>query len=375
MLVYHHDFESSSTVDLRKTGAYRYAEDPETRVWCMSYRLGDGPVRRWHPGEPDPVEFLAHVARGGRVVAHNAGFERLIWNVTLRSRAPWRHWPPLTIAQQDCTMARSLAVHLPADLDTLGQVLGLVEQKDKTAKALMMKMARPRKIYPVQAGIDLPAQQVTRRENGETILWWNTPENLARLGDYCDQDVRTECEVDARLPPLSPEERELWERDQAINDRGVALDVATIERAVAVKEVALRRADARMAALTGGEVRRCTESGRLVAWLAARGLPCTSIAKDEHDELRAIAEMLGDVEAVEVIGLRAESTKTSTAKLDKMLGAVCFDGRARGLFGYHRAGPGRWGGNNIQPQNLPRVDEKKELPTVLAAIEAMERLS
>ena len=358
MVAAHHDFETASACDLRVAGAYRYAEDPTTRIWMMSWRIGDGPVQRWHPGEPEPREFLAHVAAGGMVGAHNAAFERSIWNTTLLATPRCRHWPRLRIAQQDCTMSRGLAVHLPADLDGLGQVLGLETTKDKEGGRLMMKMAKPRKVH----------------EDG-TITWWDAPENVARLGAYCDVDVEVESEVDRRLPPLSADERELWERDQAINDRGVCLDVATIGRAVAVKEIALRRADARMVELTGGAVRRCTESGRIVAWLAERGIPCDSIARDEHAELRALAEAFGDDAAAEVIGLRSESTKTSTAKLDKMLAMVCADGRARGLFNYHRALTGRWGGSQCQPQNLPRVDEERELPGVLAAIDAMEIFS
>lgn len=354
-VVAHHDFETGSACDLRQAGAYRYAEDPTTRVWLMSWRLGHGPVRRWHPGEPDPAEFLAHVAAGGLVAAHNAAFERLVWNVTLRSRPEYAHWPRLGIRQQVCTMARALAVHLPADLDGLGRVLGLATTKDKDGARLMMKMARPRKV-----------------DADGAITWWDAPENLARLGDYCDQDVVVESDVDARLPPLSAEEHELWVRDQEVNDRGVCLDVATIERAVAVKAVAQARADARMAALTGGAVRRCSESGKLVAWLRGRGVACDSIAKGEHEELIMYADVLGDDAAGEVVRLRAEATKTSTAKFDKMLSMVCADGRARGLFNYHRALTGRWGGASVQPQNLPRVDEDRELPDVLAAIAAME---
>lgn len=368
----HHDFECGSTCDLRLCGAYRYAEDPETRVWMMSWRIGDGLVQRWHPGEPEPREFLDHVARNGVVAAHNAGFERLVWNVTLRSRPEYAHWPALRIEQQDCTMSRALAVHLPANLDTLARVLGLADQKDKAGASLMMKMVRPRKIFPPQGIVDMPEEQLTRRANGETILWWNTPENLAREGAYCDRDVLAECGVDERLPPLSPDERALWELDQKINDRGVSLDVATIERAVEVRKVALRRADARMAELTDGAVRKCTEATRIVSWLRERGVECDSIGKDDHEEIKIFADCVGDAAARAVVELRAEATKTSTAKFDKMLASVCADGRARGLFNYHRALTGRWGGASCQPQNLPRVDEERDLPRVLAAIEAME---
>lgn len=297
----------------------------------------------------------------------------------MRAMPQYRHAPTLKIEQVCDTMARALAVHLPPDLDTLARVLGLPHLKDKEGHALMMKMARPRKIHETGSA---PARYVdhasvmppefTRRAGGGIIEWNNTPENLAREGAYCDQDVLVECEVDKRLPPLSPDERALWELDQRINDRGVALDVATIERACEVRKIALKRADERMRALTGGAVGKCTETGRILAWLRERGIAADSIAKDEHDEIKVAADCMGDEAARAVITLRADATKTSTAKLEKMLACVCADGRARGLFNYHRALTGRWGGSSVQPQNLPRVDEEKELPLVLAAIEAME---
>ena len=96
----HIDFETRSAVDLRKAGMHRYAEDPTTEIVCMSWRLGDGPVQRWRPGEPTPSEIF-----WPGVVAHNAGFERCIWN----AKTPYG-WPELEIAEQDCTMARAAAM-------------------------------------------------------------------------------------------------------------------------------------------------------------------------------------------------------------------------------------------------------------------------
>ena len=35
------DFETRSTTDLRKTGVYKYVEDPNTDVWCMAWAVED----------------------------------------------------------------------------------------------------------------------------------------------------------------------------------------------------------------------------------------------------------------------------------------------------------------------------------------------
>lgn len=352
----HADFESKSAVDLVKVGMYRYAEHPSTWPWMLWWRIGDGVPQEWRPGWPDPTPLLEHVARGGVFKAHNVGFERQIWNVTLRSKPEYRHWPRMEIEQTDCSMVRALALHLPAELGALSAALGLGEGKSDSGRAIMLKMSKPRK----------------RHADG-TYTWWDDEALIKQLGEErCKRDVEVECAVDAKLPPLSPAERKLWERDQRINDRGVRIDEAMAERCVKVLAVAQDRADARMRALTEGVVGRCTEATRIVAWLRGRGFNCGSIAVDAHEELIGVAEALGDDTARQVIELRAEAARNSTAKFQKMLDVVCEDGRARGLLNFHRASTGRWGGALIQPQNLPRVDET-ELPDVLAALEIMER--
>ena len=144
------------------------------------------------------------------------------------------------------------------------------------------------------------------------------------------------------MPPLSPAERTCWELDQKINDRGIAIDAAGVQRAVDVLKIAQRRADDRMNVLTGGAVTRCTQAARLVAWLQSRGIECDSVAKDKHDVIRAAATELWDDEAELAIALRAEAAKNSTAKFRRMLDYMCDDGRLRGMLNWHRASTGRW---------------------------------
>ena len=153
MIVGHHDFETRSALDLRKTGVYPYAEHPSTGVWIMSWCLHEEgtpalPVHRWRPGDPDPVPLLDPVARGGLMKVHNATFERTIWNRLIRARL-CPHWPELRIEQQDCTMSRCSTLAIPISLEVAAKVLGANVEKDMAGNALMMRMARPRKIVPV----------------------------------------------------------------------------------------------------------------------------------------------------------------------------------------------------------------------------------
>jgi DNA polymerase bacteriophage-type len=349
----HIDFETHSAVDLKKAGVYRYAEHPSTGVWCMSWGIDDGAKGRWRPGDEDPLELLAWIESGGRVVAHNAGFERIIWNWVIRKRI-CPHWPELRIEQQDCTMARGLALGLPADLERLGKVLRTPIQKDKDGHALMLRMCKPRRTDP-----------------DGTLVWWDDEDRIERLGSYCDVDRLTETLIDNSIAPLSDEERRLWELDQHINDRGITLDVASVDKALAVVTEALKRADDRMWWLTDGVVKKCSEVAKLVKWLNDRGIPCESIAKGEIDEIILKTALQGDDHAEEAIRLRRSSAKVSTSKFKAMIASVCSDNRLRGSLAYHGAATGRWAGRLWQPQNLLRIDPEHDLPDVYSTLEML----
>lgn len=345
----HHDFETRSACDLRKSGAYRYFEHPTTEVLCMAWGMGDGLVYPWLPGDEPPSALLQHVENGGTVGAHGASFERLAWR-WMRERGGHSQWPALPIKQQDCTMSRAAALGFPQDLDTLSVVLKSPEPKDNIGFNLMKKLTSPRKIV-----------------NGKPE-WW--PESAVPGGmdyvcrTYCPQDVRAEEWLDAHLLPLSAHERLVWELDQKVNDRGVYVDETAVTRAVDVVLVAKRRADIKMRELTDGYVEKCTQVDRILEWIQAEGIAIDSAKKGNHDEIIGLAEVSDKPHVVEVIRLRKEASKTSTAKYAKMLECICADGRIRGLLNYHGARTGRWAGRLVQPQNFPRVDPDNDGPMV-----------
>lgn len=205
----------------------------------------------------------------------------------------------------------------------------------------------------------------------ERYEWWDAPEVIDRIEQYCDQDVLTETEVDIRCPPLSPAERKVWELDQRINDRGVMLDRPLIEHSLHVRDIALARLDADMREVTGGVVEKCSEVAKLAAWITEQGILCESVAKAQQDDLLLAAKVEEKPLVAKAIHLRQEASKTSTAKLQAMLDCLCADGRARGLLHYHGTNTGRWAGRLIQPQNLYRVDPERDGDTISRAIDVM----
>lgn len=344
------DYETRSTVDLKKSGVYRYAQSPNTGVWCMSWRIGDGPVYDWKPGDPDPIELLEHVRAGGQIKAHNMGFDRIIHNTIVVGRL-CPHWPKIKIEQAQCSMAQASAMALPGALDKLAEAINAKVQKDLQGKALMLRMCRPRSINP-----------------DGSVVWWDEPDKVRQLVAYCNTDVAAEKSVGDKLFPLSDHEQRVYRLDQTINDRGVRIDVPLVERALEAVEEALKRADREMNRLTEGAVKKCSEAAKIVAWLTARGIQCESVAKGETEDLVIRSQLIGDETAEAVVQLRRASSASSTAKFKAMLNSVCADMRVRGTLAYHGAGTGRWAGRLIQPQNFKRIEDLDRVMQVIQVL-------
>jgi DNA polymerase len=347
----HIDFETRSTVDLKKQGVYVYAEHPDTDVWCMAYAFGDGPVSLWTMGQPCPAEIKDHILRNGTFVAFNAAFERIIWWAILSHRYGW---PKPKIEQFRCVMVQCMAMSLPASLEMAAPALGITEEKDMVGHRLMMQMSKPRKFI-----------------DGRPI-WWDDEERRQKLYAYCKQDTVVERMVDDRTVPLRESERRLWILDQKINDRGVKVDVKLCRQAAKVVESATDKLDKEMSVATDGDVTGCSQVARLIIWLKSRGVDANSIAKDALTDLLALDSLSDDCRRA--LEIRKEGSKSSTAKINALLNCINRDGRARGLLQFHGASTGRWAGRRFQPQNLKRPemdDPEAAVPALLTGDAAL----
>lgn len=326
------DLETRSAVNLKKTGSWRYAEDPSTDVYVACWAIGDGPIETWYPGQPVPPAIIEHIESGKWFSAHNIGFEYPMVNLLL---APRYGWPKLRIDQLHDTAAEAATMGLPRSLEDVGRVLGLKIQKDVEGHALMMRLCRPRRI-----------------EDTGAYVWWDDPERLRRLAEYCATDVRVAREVFRRVRRLPDDERRIWELDQKINERGVKVDVALAVKLQAIVETAKKDLDGRMRALTRGAVPKCSNATGLVRWLNDQGVQTESCAKAAVTAMLARRDVPARVK--DALTLRRTAAKASTAKLAVMQTAACADGRLRGMFRYHGAATGRWGSLLVQLHNLIR---------------------
>jgi DNA polymerase len=345
----HIDLESRGVVDLPKCGVHRYAEDPQTDIWCAAFAFGDEPIELWVPGQPCPPRIVAHVESGGTITAFNANFERVMWREIL---APRYGWPAPKITQWRCVMAMALALGLPGALENAAAAVGLSIGKDMDGKANMMRMAKPRK--------------PRKGENPLGIYWHDEEPRKQKQYAYCKNDVETERQLEKRLLPLRPSEQQLWFLDQKICDRGVYVDVELCNAALKVVEQATKWLNDEMREVTRGAVTAFTNVGELSEWLGRRGIVVTSLDKEAIDDLLARVDLPADVERA--LEIRREAAKASVSKIKALLRGRSADGRAKGLTIFHKASTGRWAGVRFQPHNMKKPEDGRNVD---AAIDLM----
>ena len=189
------DFETKSNCDLRSKGVYNYAQDASTEVLCMSYAFDDEDVVTWTPGQPFPERVRNYT---GLIYSHNAAFERLIFWYVLQIN--------FKLEQFYCTATQARANCAPGSLEDVGRFAGASMKKDHRGAALIRLMCVP----PFK----------------------HTPDLMAEMISYCEQDVRAMRAISKGLRPLSDEELADYHVNEQINDRGVLVDVPLCKAAI-----------------------------------------------------------------------------------------------------------------------------------------------
>ena len=330
------DVETRCVLPLDDAGAWRYAELAE--LLCWAWAVDDDDVELWQPERgPLPADLRYLLTSGDvQLEAHNAGFERAIMHHGRK-----RHGIPETpLRRWSCSMAKCGAHGLPQGLDAVAEALRLPAdlRKDDDGHKLMLAMAEPGKA----------AEGVADLFAGYGPVWRDTPQDRARLGEYCRQDVVCERAISKLVPDLSEREAAVWRADQAINERGFPLDRAYCERAVRLVAEHKRRIDSETARDYGV---RATQRAKFAARI--RELHGIELADTKASTVQRAARATSDPAALRALQLFAEAGSTSLAKYGTALAETCSDGRIRGSLRIYGAGPGRWAGRGFQPHNLP----------------------
>ena len=335
------DLETRSSVDISKSGVYRYAEAEDFAILLFGYSVDGGTVEVIDiaNGEWIPQEILDALTDESIIKwAFNANFERVCLSRYLSDLGialdSFRDNHPLSKecahflnpCSWRCTMVWSAYMALPLSLAAVGRVLGLEEQKLTEGKALIRYFSMPPFHEP-------------------------TGEKWELFKSYNRRDIEVEMAIQKRLSKY-PVPQSVWEEyvlDQEINDRGIRLDMSLVENAVQIDEITKNQLMDRLKNLTGLE--NPNSVAQMKEWLKGHGVETESLDK------KSVTALLATVPAPlkEVLVLRQQLAKSSVKKYQAMQNTVCSDGRARGMFQFYGANrTGRFSGRHIQLQNLPQ---------------------
>lgn len=329
------DFETRSAIDLKKVGAYVYGAHPSTTLLCLAFAVGNNAPTVWQPGDPFPgsLSKLIRETVAGESIrwnAHNAAFERIIWKHVLARKFSL---PDIPLKSWVCTAARCAAAGLPRSLGGASLALGLTRSKDTEGRALMLKYTKPKPGKP-----------------GE---FHDDPNDLKRIARYCATDVVVERDVHHATPDMPESELCCWWLDQLINDRGIPIDIEFAKSCVRQLAQYKTRLDAELSEVTGGEVTAASQTAKLTQWVKDRApYGIAGLAAEFVREYLARPETPPDVRRA--LEIRAELSKTSTAKYEAIVSQAGPDNRVRGAHLYWGGHTGRWAGRGVQTQNLPR---------------------
>ncbi|MCM0760281.1 DNA polymerase [Sporomusa sphaeroides DSM 2875] len=331
------DIETFSSVDIKKSGLYKYVQSADFQVLLFAYSFDGWPVKvvDLAQGEQLPQTVLSAI-NNPRVVKHayNAPFEWYCLSKYFAQRLPLDQWR--------CTMLHGLYCGYTAGLAATAVALGLPEDKRKMGigSALIRTFC-------------VPCKPTAKNGNRTRTMPHHEPEKWDLFKEYCRQDVITEMEIKQKLSafPVPDQEQRLWEIDQQINASGVAVDASLIDGALHVNEIITNELMAEAIQLSGLQNPKSVK--QLSAWL-------TEETGEEIENLQkaTVAELIKTTDsdtARRMLEIRQELSKTSVKKYTAMKAAVCEDSRVRGLLQFYGANrTGRWAGRLVQVQNLPR---------------------
>lgn len=338
------DIEARSSVDIKKVGAYKYAQSSDFQILLFAYQWNDTEVNIIDLTNDEKIpDWIIKALSDYRVVKHayNAAFEWYCLN-----RAGYE----TPIDQWRCTMAHGLYCGYTAGLEATGKAIGLPQDKQKmtVGKALIKYFCVPCK--------------PTKTNGGRT---WNQPwhdqEKWNLFKEYCKQDVVTEREILKRLNlfPVPDYEEKLWQLDVLMNAYGVKVDQEMIEGALYIDNISTEKLTDEAISITG--LSNPNSAAQLVPWINEHSKKSPD-SPDLLPDLRkgTVAEVLKNANNIpedvrRMLEIRQRLGKTSIKKYVAMDTACGEGGRVRGLTQYYGANrTGRWSGRLVQLQNLPR---------------------
>lgn len=343
------DIETRSSVNIAKSGAYKYAQSEDFEILMFSYKLNDLPVQLvdLKQGEEIPPYIVGLLDDENCIKhAYNAAFEWYCLN-----QAGYK----TNISQWRCTMMHATYLGLPAGLSMTGNAIGIADDKKKltTGNRLIQYFSVPCK--------------PTKSNGGRS---WNDPHHdLDKWKLYCEynmQDVEAEFTIYQHLKAFEvpAKEQKLWEMDILMNSKGVKIDKMLVESILKIDAESTEKLTEEAVKIT--ELENPNSISQLKSWVESQldeDLP--GLTKDVISDLLSRDNL--PLKVRRVLEIRQQLGKTSVSKYSAMGNAMCEDDRVRGLLQFYGANrTGRWAGRLVQVQNLPRnyistLDTAREL--------------
>ena len=344
------DIETFSSINISKSGVYKYVESEDFEVLLFAYSIDGGKTEIVDIANGEELsEEIIQALLDDNVIkwAFNAQFERICLSRFLKltkgtylNPKSWR-----------CTMIWSAYMGLPFSLEGVGKVLGLEKKKLIEGKDLIKYFCVP--CTPTKSN-------GFRNRNfpyHDKIKW-------EAFKTYNMRDVDTEKEIQCKLMKF-PVPDFIWEEynlDQEINDRGIKVDLDFVNRVITLDDKVRTKLMSELQILT--ELENPNSVVQLKGWLSEQGVETESLDKKSVKELVKVTK--GEVS--KALALRMQLSKSSIKKYQAMKDVACEDNRCRGMFQFLGANrTGRFSGRNVQLQNLPR-NTMKELFEVRSII-------
>nr|DAN48609.1 MAG TPA: DNA polymerase I [Caudoviricetes sp.] len=336
------DIETFSSINISKSGVYKYVESEDFEVLLFAYSIDGGKTEIVDIANGEELsEEIIQALLDDNVIkwAFNAQFERICLSRFLKlpkgtylNPKSWR-----------CTMVWSAYMGLPFSLEGVGKVLGLEKQKLIEGKDLIRYFCVP--CTPTKSN-------GFRNRNfpyHDKIKW-------EAFKTYNIRDVDTEKEIQCKLMKF-PVPDFIWEEynlDQEINDRGIKVDLDFVNRVITLDDKVRTKLMSELQILT--ELENPNSVVQLKGWLSEQGVETESLDKKSVKELVKVTK--GEVS--KALALRMQLSKSSIKKYQAMKDVACEDNRCRGMFQFLGANrTGRFSGRNVQLQNLPRNTMKE----------------
>lgn len=335
------DIETFSSVNLKTSGVYRYAESDDFEVLLLGYSIDGSDVKVIDLAREELItNDIIDTLTNEKITkwAFNAQFERICLSRYLRDRGVLSGGEYLSPASWKCTMIWAATLGLPLSLEGVGAVVGLEKQKLSEGKKLIKYFCVP--CLPTKSNggrnRNMPYQDLAKWEQFKA---------------YNYRDVETEMGIQEKLSRF-PVSESIWEEyhlDQDINDRGIGVDRTFVKSAIELDEKSKVKLNQQIQERTNIENPNSVQ--QMKNWLRENGLNTDSLGK------KVIVELMKNApsQLKDVLSLRQQLAKSSIKKYTAMENAVCKDNRLRGMFQFYGANrTGRFAGRLVQLQNLPQ---------------------